>query len=274
MMERFRSLAWSEDALASPAKQRMVGIPEQIRAVRYPFRLLRYWFMFELLMEEARRHSVPALQVGEIGIDDGQMLAYARDTLAWRRQPLPWRRWDGIDCSPPRAALHHLGYDRLVQLDLEDRQAMATQAKQATGQYDVIVLLHVLEHLHEPETALNDIARWLRPGGLIVGGAPGTPEFARRWWESRLRRRARARGHVSVISATRLECWADSLGLRTEWLSGAFFMRRKGFPLENRSWWLKANLAFGAAFPAWPGELYWSWRKPLVEPQVSTATGR
>ncbi len=258
-MERFRSLAWSEEALASPAKHSMVGIPEQIRRVRYPFRLLRYWFMFELLLDEARRRGGQSLQVGEVGIDSGQMLAYARDTLAWRRQPIPWQDWHGIDCSPPQEELHRLGYDRLVQLDLEDRAAMAGQA---TGQYDVIVLLHVLEHLHEPEEALAEIARWLRPGGLIVGGAPGTPEIARRWWEARLRRRARPRGHVSVISAARVDAWAKALGLRTEWLSGAFFMRRKGFPLENQSWWLKANLAFGAAFPAWPGELYWSWRKP------------
>jgi SAM-dependent methyltransferase len=260
-MDRFRSLAWSEEGLASPAKHNMVGIPDQIRQVRYPFRLMRYWFMFELLMDEARRRGSRTLQVGEVGIDSGQMLAYARDTLSWRREPLPWQCWHGIDCSPPREALHRLGYDRQLQLDLEDRPAMAGHA---TGQYDVIVLLHVLEHLHEPEAALEHIARWLRPGGLIVGGAPGTPEFARRWWETRLRRRARPRGHVSVISAARVDDWASALGLRVEWLSGAFFMRRKGFPLENRAWWLKANLAFGAAFPAWPGELYWSWRKPAI----------
>jgi hypothetical protein len=77
-----------------------------------------------------------------------------------------------------------------------------------------------------------------------------------------------------VISAARVDEWASALGLRTEWRSGAFFMRRKGFALENRAWWLKANLAFGAVFPAWPGELYWSWRKPPDEAQVFPIPGR
>lgn len=258
-MTTFRSLGWSEDALASPAKECMAGIPEPVRRVRYPFRLMRYWFMLELIRDEARRRGRADLSVGEVGVDVGQMLAYARDTLASFGEPPPWCRWEGIDCVLPHEALGRAGYDGLVQLDLEDRDAMAARPP---AQYDVIVLLHVVEHLREPEAALADVSRWLRPGGLIVGGAPGTPELARAWWQARLRRRARPRGHVSVVSARRVRDWAAALGLETDWLSGAFLMRRKGFALENHAWWLRLNLAFGAAFPSWPGELYWSWRKP------------
>ena len=77
-----------------------------------------------------------------------------------------------------------------------------------------------------------------------------------------------------------LRRWADELDLQTELLSGAFFMRKKGFLLENHHWWLRANLAFGAVFPGWPGELYWAWRKPhptalpRVDSVASTMEGR
>jgi hypothetical protein len=42
-------------------------------------------------------------------------------------------------------------------------------------------------------------------------------------------------------------------------------MRRTGFALEDRAWWLRLNLAFGALFPGWPGEIYFAWRRPARE---------
>lgn len=258
-MVSFRPLSWPVDALASPAKARMQGIPDEVRRTRFPFRLLRYWFAHELLADEAKRRPGAPMRVAEVGIDAGQMLAYAREAHAGRGETPPWRHWQGVDCSPPTEALYALGYDALTQLDLEDRAAMAAQPSEA---YDAVILLHVIEHLHEPEEALAEIGRWLKPGGVIIAGTPGTPEIARAWWQRRLRRRARPRGHVSVVSSTLVRRWGDRLGLQTEQLNGAFFMRKKGFSLENQAWWLRANLAFGAVFPSWPGELYWTWRKP------------
>ena len=36
--------------------------------------------------------------------------------------------------------------------------------------YDAAVLLHVLEHLFEPDAALQKVARRIRPGGVLIGG--------------------------------------------------------------------------------------------------------
>lgn len=256
-MEASRTWRWKTDALATPGKASIEGIPHEVRAARYPFRLLRYWFTHQLLLDEARLAGAPR-DVAEVGIDSGQMLAFARCGLAATGEAAPWRRWVGMDCLPdPR--LRERGYCDVLRIELEDRELMAAQAAE---QHDVLVLQHVLEHLHDPLAALRDMVRWLRPGGLIVAGTPVTPEFAREMWQRRLRRRARPRGHVSVVSPTLVKQWSHDLGLKLEWMSGAFFMRRKGFALENHAWWLQANLAFGAAFPSWPGEVYWTWRKP------------
>ncbi len=258
-MDSFRPLGWCIDSLDSPAKTLLHGVPDAVRATRYPFRLLRYWFVHELLVEEGRRRACQSLHVAEIGIDAGQMLSFSSRALDASQQPRPWQRWHGLDCSPQTEQLRGLGYDAVTQLDLEDPHQMAQQPREA---HDAIILLHVVEHLHDPARALEQVSGWLKPGGVIIGGAPGTPEFARERWQRRLRRTARPRGHVSVLSADLVRRWGTQFGLETELLNGAFFMRKKGFALENHAWWLKANPAFGALFPGWPGELYWSWRKP------------
>jgi hypothetical protein len=50
--------------------------------------------------------------------------------------------------------------------------------------------------------------------------------------------------------------------LEPRWQGGAFLMRKRGFSLENHAWWLRLNLAFGALFPGWPGEVYFAWQRP------------
>jgi len=55
---------------------------------------------------------------------------------------------------------------------------------------------------------------------------------------------------------------AKESGLRLEFMSGAFFVRSKGSPLENSALWARFNLLWGAIFPGWPGEIYWLMRKP------------
>lgn len=40
------------------------------------------------------------------------------------------------------------------------------------GHFDAVALWHVLEHMAEPETALAEVARLLRPGGVLMVGVP------------------------------------------------------------------------------------------------------
>lgn len=46
------------------------------------------------------------------------------------------------------------------------------EADVAPGSLDAVTLWHVLEHLDDPGTALERVAGWLRPGGLLVIGVP------------------------------------------------------------------------------------------------------
>ncbi|HVS28472.1 MAG TPA: class I SAM-dependent methyltransferase [Solirubrobacteraceae bacterium] len=55
---------------------------------------------------------------------------------------------------------------------VELTQATIGDADFAPGSLDVITLWHVLEHVEDPNPALERIARWLRPGGALLVGVP------------------------------------------------------------------------------------------------------
>lgn len=232
------------------------GMSETAKRVAFPFRAQRYWFMYHLLCEEAARQG-RSLDVCEIGVDRGQMLLFmqaAREDGA--DAPPIWSRWHAVDCKLKREVLLRHGYRDLVEADID------IAAPRLPEPCDTLILLHVLEHLREPEAALGRLVSLLKPGGIVIGGHPVTPQPFRAWQERRLRRKAKPYGHVSALSPKRVRDMAAGAGLKVEFLAGAFCLRKSGFFLENHDWWRRWNLRFGARFPGWPGEVYWLLRKP------------
>lgn len=235
-------------------RSKRFGIPSEAKSVRYPIRLLRYWFGYHLLREEARRHSRP-FEVAEIGVHTGQMLEFVRSAP----EPVTFAKWTAVDAVMLREKLRKAGYDDFFEANLED------PLFDLPADYDVAVLLHILEHLFEPEEALKKVARKVRPGGALIGGFPVVPRAFAKLRENKVRRTAASMGHVSVFSPARVRQMAQSCDLQLEFLAGAFFMRSKGSALENSALWARFNLLWGALFPSWPGEIYWLMRKPLPE---------
>ena len=261
MSRRFvPQLGWGLAFLADnqTVRSKRFGITQEAKSVRYPIRLLRYWFGYHLLREESERCARP-LEVAEIGVHTGQMLEFLRSAPG----PLAIGKWTAVDAVMLTEKLRKAGYDDFFEANLED------PLFDLPADYDVAVLLHVLEHLFEPEAALQKVARRIRPGGGLIGGFPVVPGPLARLRESKVRRTAAPMGHVSVFSPARVRRMAESCGLEVEFLSGAFFMRSKGNPLENSALWARFNLLWGALFPGWPGEIYWLMRKPAQADTVS-----
>jgi SAM-dependent methyltransferase len=227
------------------------GIPAEAKNVRYPIRLLRYWFGYHLLREEGRRARRP-LDVTEIGVHTGQMLEFLRSAPA----PPECSSWTAVDAVMLTEKLKKAGYGEFFEANLEDANFRLPR------EYDAAILLHILEHLFEPEEALQKVARFIRPGGVLIGGFPVIPDFLVAGRQRQVRKTAAPMGHVSVFSPGRVRRIAAQCGLKVEFLSGAFFLRSKGSPLENSPSWIRFNLRWGAAFPGWPGEIYWLMRKP------------
>jgi 2-polyprenyl-3-methyl-5-hydroxy-6-metoxy-1,4-benzoquinol methylase len=224
--------------------------PPQLKMRRYSIRWLRYWFVYQLLQAERARLGRP-LAVCEIGIGAGQMRRFMNVVGA-----PAWSRWVGVDCKLLPDQLNSLGYDALVEANLQ------TDVSWCRAEYDAFILLHILEHLLDPETAMKQLAEKIRPGSIIIGGYPSVPDWCIRFREPKLRRTAQPFGHVTALSARRTRAMAAAAGLELEFLTGAFCARAGGFVLEDCEWWTRFNLRFGSMFPSWPGELYWVMRKP------------
>lgn len=50
-----------------------------------------------------------------------------------------------------------------------------------TGQYDVVILSHVLEHICYPQRLLKDIYSHLKPNGILIIALPNLMHFNSRW---------------------------------------------------------------------------------------------
>lgn len=214
---------------------------------RYPVKLLRYWFMFNLLVAEQKRLG-RELRVCEIGVDRGQMRRFVTDAgfsdIAV---------WEAVD-HRLQPELLESGYTRQIKANV-DNQDFAL-----TGQYDVIIVLHLLEHLFEPELLMGKLATALQPDGIIIGGFPVVPKWLQQYRQNKIRQTAEAFGHVSTFSPARVQSMADRSGLALEFLSGTYFLRKRNFFLENFPCWIRLNLYWGALFPALAAEIYWQMR--------------
>lgn len=268
--------AWTLSTLSdNPGwKSAAFRMTEHARARRLPFRLLRYWFMERLLAQHARRLGRP-LQILELGVDRGQMKMFvdgaAGTAASGEFQPL-YQRWDAADCAPNHEALTRAGYGPCDTVDLDDEESLTNLLARSRNQYDAVILLHVLEHLKHPERALTFAAGLVRPGGVLLGGFPVLPSGLASLRERQLRKTARPFGHISAFSPSRLARMARQCGLGVDYARGAFGLRISGSRLENQPWWVRVNLAVGHCLPGWPGELYWSLRRPLPARQVGRSS--
>lgn len=211
---------------------------------RYPIKLLRYWFMYHFIREQQIRLG-RSLRICEIGIDRGQMRHFV-NTAEFSEIAC----WAGVDCRM-KPELQEAGYTRLIVANVDQSDFKLDE------EYDVIIVLHVLEHLFEPERLMHQLSSSLKPDGIVIGGFPVTPQWLARHWQKRIRLTASKFGHVSVFSPLRVKNMANTCRLNLDFMSGAFFLRKSGSFLENHSGWIRLNLVWGALFPSLGGEIYW-----------------
>lgn len=223
----------------------------------YSIKHFRYLIMAQYVRSLAELLRRP-LVVLEAGIDRGQMLRFCQvyfGSLFSRYI----NAWYGLDRSTGHAELATAGYDGIFTADLNyalpDVSALPRQP-------DLLMLLHVLEHLKEPELIF---ARLIRQYNCrwSAGGFPGCPHPLTGFQQKRLRRKAADFGHVSTFShklVSRMACRldADPLDIRS-----GFMVRSRNSRLENSCRWVRMNYQFGKLFPGWPSELYWLFRHDL-----------
>jgi 2-polyprenyl-3-methyl-5-hydroxy-6-metoxy-1,4-benzoquinol methylase len=223
-------------------------ISDSESSARYPIKLLRYWFMYHLIKEQQAKLGRP-LRVCEIGVDRGQMRRYVKDAgfseLAC---------WEAVDYQL-QPELMESAYTKQIQANV-DLPEFHLEEK-----YDVIIVLHLLEHLFEPEQLVMKLTPALNENGILIGGFPVVPQAIQTYRQKKIRQTAADFGHVSTFSPQRVKSMAKQCGLTLDFITGTFFLRKRNFFLENYKCWIRLNLLWGALFPSLSGELYWEMRK-------------
>lgn len=262
VIPRMAANAWSLDSLSKNRAWQAddYGITAHAKSRQFSFRMLRYWYV-ERLLDTMRYNYERPLRVLEIGVDRGQMKAFIDGAGRDPARGELYSAWDAADVKPQSDTLKLAGYADCLNVNLDDLDSLTAFVSEKRNQYDVVIALHILEHLTLPERAVTFLSAVLRSNGGIIGGFPVLPSGIARIREIQLRKKAQPFGHISVFSPRRVRKMAERAGLGVAYASGAFAVRASGSVLEDKQWWVRANVAFGAMFPGWPGEIYFLLQK-------------
>jgi SAM-dependent methyltransferase len=122
-----------------------------------------------------------------------------------------WEVW-GIEPSPDmaRVAARRAGIaeDRI-------RCVPAEEAIFPDASFDFVLLIHVIEHLHDPRAVLDRVRHWLRPGGHVLIRCPNFASlerriFGRRWFPLDVPR------HINHFDPVTLAALLETAGLSIE----------------------------------------------------------
>ncbi len=217
---------------------------DHLKKTSFPLRMIRYWLAGQAISREAKKQGRP-LVVVDLGCERGWLQWFVpKDAVS---------RWIGMDWNPKIKYLSN--YDQIVDANFDVTFPLEKEVA------DVVVSLHVFEHLPRPGYTMAEVSRILKPNGIFFGGAPTMPGWIASWREKFFRKQLAEGaitpgGHINSLAPGRWSRLAYEVGLRSEFLVGTHAIRMSGTPLESQRWWVRLNLFWGALFPALGSDCY------------------
>ena len=217
---------------------------------KYQLRLERYRSASEIVKSKISLDENS--KILDVGCGEGSMSYFLKDVNP---------QWTGVEVWKERAELcRSLGYD-VHELDLNK-----TDFPFEDNQYEVVFASHVLEHLARLDLAVQEMARVLKPGGLLMIATPiklppvpalinlyyanndndlGATQQAFSLWS--------LKGRIRKILGSDFEL-VDCRGFR-------ILSSRRRFNLEDQLWFYRTNTWIGRNFPAITPEVNLFFRK-------------
>ena len=167
------------------------------------------------------RHLVsrPQGSLLDVGAGNGEFLRLMRE-LGWQAV--------GIEPDPSAARI-------AASIGLEVICCSVEDALLEPCAYDAVTLHHVLEHLCEPKTTLQKLARSLKPGGVLVSISPNPVGVMAHWFHHAWRGLEPPR-HLVLPSPDGYRRLFESLGLRAQvrtTMRNAFWMYRDSVSIKH-----------------------------------------
>jgi len=136
----------------------------------------------------------------EVGSGYGYLLDYFRQD-----------GWDVVGVEPNEGLNRHA---RKV-LNLEVLQKILPEAKFPDASFDVVTMMHVIEHVPDPTDTLREIHRVLKPGGMLV---METPRYDTLMFKllGRRERSLSCEGHIYFFTTKTLREISEKVGFSVE----------------------------------------------------------
>jgi SAM-dependent methyltransferase len=156
---RFTPLSWPVDYVPEVVKisRSFDHITERSARRAYPIRVIRYWMTRELLRAELDRRREAGLgraQIVELGCSRGHVKRFCGEVAEAGD-------WLGLDFDGSvEAEVLATGFKSFLAADFDKELPLEDASA------DIVLFVHVMEHLERPEFTTAEIARVLKPGGL------------------------------------------------------------------------------------------------------------
>lgn len=198
--------------------------------------------------QRVMRHAPTPGVILDVGCATGEFLQAMRE-LGWQAV--------GIELSDYAA-----GYAR-ERAGLDVRTGTLEEAAFAQDSFDVVTLWDVFEHVLNPQETLAEIARVLKPGGLVVIHTPNPSCLEARLFGSSWIGWERPR-HLHLFAPDVLRHYLRDAGFSVEslesfsgrlsvtLLSVEYTLKVRGFPEEKWRPWLKLAYSLPLRLATWP----------------------
>lgn len=229
-------------------------VKQHLKTGLYPQRMMRYYIANEAAASEARLRA-SKLTLVDLGCERGLLKMLCSGAFE--------AHWCGLDWNLGRPSLKAAADDELHQADF-DKPLPVPDAYA-----DVVVSLHVFEHLPRPKFTVSEVRRVLKPGGVFVFGVPVAPPVFAAIREIQYRREVvtgdrRVGRHINKFTPGRVRDMLETSGFRLEWETGTHLFRWSGSFFENSVTWLRINQMWGRLLPTLGREFYVVGRKPAA----------